>query len=144
MATQEITKAVELIRQTGAITTTKSLARQYAKNAAAALNDLPYGPVRTALLVEARHAADTARDDSYDVIVVGAGPAGWPPPITWPQGRRVLLLEAARYPRQELRRRAYRTRGDQLLTDMGLHDDLNHGPIRFAGRPDPHEGARTP
>ncbi len=70
----------------------------------------------------------------YDVIVVGAGPAGSATAYHLAAaGRRVLLLEAARLPRDKSCGDALTARAIQLLTDMGVTPTLPRtNPIRGA------------
>src|SRR5438874_6030468 len=71
--------------------------------------------------------------DRYDVLVVGGGPSG-AAAAYWlaQQGRRVLVLEKKRFPREKTCGDGLTPRAVKELDDLGLTDELarHH---RFAG-----------
>src|SRR6266550_4487010 len=71
--------------------------------------------------------------DCYDVLVIGAGPSG-AAAAYWlaERGRRVLLVEKKRFPREKTCGDGLTPRAVRQLEDMGLAEDLA-GYHRFGG-----------
>jgi flavin-dependent dehydrogenase len=73
-------------------------------------------------------AFELAKDRAYDVIVVGAGPAGSTSALLLAQqGRRVLLLDAARLPRPKACAEYISPGGVEILRRLGALDRLRTG-----------------
>ena len=77
---------------------------------------------------------------SYDVIIIGAGPAGSASALfLHRKGLRVLVLDRARFPRDKVCGEFISPAADDILSDLGVLDEIEHfpnaRPERFS--PDP-------
>jgi geranylgeranyl reductase family protein len=97
-------------------------------------------PTKSNLSSKSRSAVSTrarrTSKDRYDVIIVGAGPAG--STLAWKlasAGSKVLVLDAARFPREKVCGDYIEPRGLRILAGMGCLDELEHTsrlPIQYS------------
>src|SRR5215208_5199574 len=72
--------------------------------------------------------------DRYDVLVIGGGPSGAAAAYWLAQrGRRVIVVEKKRFPREKTCGDGLTPRAVRQLHDMGLADRLAEGFLRFDG-----------